>query len=632
MKKLLFSLVLISYYFASAQKEPVYVSSKIEKVTVFMQGAQVERTAKQNLAVGKYNIVFDGISPKIDKKSIQLKADGKLTILSVNHQVNFLKEQQVRDEIRSLETQKDQLNDKMNMEKNMQNVYRQEEQMILKNQSIKGDNATLKASDLKEAIDFQRQRLTEVYQKLQENANNLKKMNADLQKLNDQLAELNQKKDLSTSQVAVAVDVKEATNVSFHLTYLVKESAWFPTYDIRVEDISKPITLQMKANINQQSGEDWKDVKLFLSTGDPNENGTKPTLLPWYLKYYYPVATNPILIRGLSSLNGKAAGVSVSSNTISGTVRDDKGMPVAGASVLAKGTSMGTTTDASGNFFLQMPAESNSIVVSSVGFGTQQINGNSGYANVTMRPSATSLDDVVVTGYATTSGYNDYSYDRNDKQKKEESSIVTNTLYQPTTTIFEIEDPYSIPTDGKIYTADINNYELKASFEYFSIPKLDASAYLTAKITDWQELNLLPGEANLFFEGTYLGNSLLDVMNAGDTLKLSLGKDKGVVIKRTLNKEFSQQKFLGSNKTESRQYEIAIRNNKQQPISIIIEDQLPISTNKEIEIEKSAYDGGKLDDDTKQISWGLDLDPKKETKIQLKYSIKYPKDKVLQLD
>jgi uncharacterized protein (TIGR02231 family) len=300
--------------------------------------------------------------------------------------------------------------------------------------------------------------------------------------------------------------------------------------------------------------------------------------------------------------------------------------------VYAKGTNVATTTDAAGNFSLQMPAASSSIVVSSAGFGSREFNGNSGYANITMRPSTTGLDEVVVTGYGGTPGSSDSYYDRSYKQKKDESSIVTNTIYQPTTTIFEIEDPYSIPTCGKVYTADINSYELKASFEYFSIPKLDASAYLTAKITDWQELNLLPGESNLFFEGTYLGNSLLDVMNAGDTLKLSLGKDKGVVIKRTLNKEFSQQKFLGSNKTDSRQYEIAIRNNKQQPISIIIEDQLPISTNKEIEIEKSSYDGGKIDDDTKKVSWTLDLDPKKETKLQLKYSIKYPKDKVLQLD
>src|SRR5258706_2455345 len=232
-KKVMKKYLLLSFVFASvirtySQKDNQAISSKIEKVTVFMQGAQVERTAQQLLKAGKYNIVFDRISPRVDKQSIQLKADGKLTVLSVTHQVNFLKEQTVQDEIKQLETQKEQWLDKMAMEKNLRNVYSQEEKMILANQSIKGD-ATLKAAELREAADFQRQRLTEIYQKLQENDHNLKKIDGELQKINKQLIELNQKKDLSTSEVLVALDVKEATTANFRLTYLVNQSAWFPT-------------------------------------------------------------------------------------------------------------------------------------------------------------------------------------------------------------------------------------------------------------------------------------------------------------------------------------------------------------------------------------------------------------------
>jgi hypothetical protein len=625
MRKLLIGLfITILSTGVKAQKEPVPIQSKIEKVTVFIQGAQVERVAKQNLVAGKYNVVFAGISPKIDKQSIQLKADGKLTVLSVVHQMNFLNEQKAEDEIKQLELQKEQVIDKMNMEKNIQNVYRQEEQMILKNQVVKGDNATLKAADLKEMADFQRQRLTEIYSKLQEIDHNLKRMDADLQKLNKQLTELNQKKDLSTSEVVVAIDVKEAMQANFRLTYLVKQSSWFPTYDIRVEDISKPISLQMKANINQQSGEDWKEVKLFLSTGNPNENGTNPTLLPWYLKYYYPYATNSTLIRGVSGLFGAAG-----SNLIRGIVKDEQGNPVAGATVLAKGTRSGTVTDAQGNFSIQMPAGATAIVVSFVGYSSQELQGNSGYANVMLTPDEKALSEVVVTAY----GSDGYSANDTYKKRKDiSSSISTITSYQPTTTIFEIKEPYSVPDDGKNYTADINDFEVDAVYEYYSVPKIDASAYLTAKIIDWQDLNLLPGESNLFFEGTYLGNSFLDVMNAGDTLKLSLGKDKGVVVKRTMMKEYSQKKFLGSNRTDSREYEIVVRNNKQQPVNITIEDQFPISTNKDIEIEKTTFEGGKLDDDTKKVSWRLNVDTKKETKLQLAYSVKYPKDKLLQLE
>ena len=615
-----------------SQKDNQTVSSKIEKVTVFMQGAQVERTAQQTVKVGKYNLVFDGISPRINKQSIQLKADGKLTVLSVTHQVNFLKEQQVQDEIKQLEAQKEQWLDKIAMEKNMRNVYSQEEKMILANQSIKGD-ATLKAAELKDAADFQRQRLTEIYQKLQDNDHNLKKMDAELVKINKQLIELNQKRDLSTSEIIVAVDVKEASNANFRLTYLVNQSSWFPTYDIRVQDISKPISLQMKANINQQSGEDWKDVKLFLSTGDPNENGTKPTLVPWYLRYYYPAAPTSVIIRGTNSLEGRNSGLE---NTVSGTIRDEKGRPISFATVIAKGTPNGTAADVNGNFTLRVPPGNNILVVSATGFFSQEFAISSGYATVALKENTQSLSEVVVIGYGTNRDANG-AYDSDDdnksyRKKKEETAINTTTVYQPTTTIFEIENPYSVPNDGKLYTVDINNFELNALYEYYSVPKLDAAAFLTARITDWQDLNLLPGEANLFFEGTFLGNSLLDVKNAGDTLNLSLGKDKGVIVSRKLMKEYSAKKFLGSNKTDSRQYEITVRNNKQQPIKIVVEDQFPVSTNKDIEVEKLSYDNGKLDDDTKKVTWSLAVDSKKENKLQMGYAVKYPKDKTLQLE
>ena len=626
MRRLLPGLFLAFYFlYAGAQKQSI--QSKIEKVTVFLKGAQVERSAKQSLSIGKYSIVFDGISPKINKQSIQLKAEGKLSILSVTHQINFLKEQQAQEEIKEIDLQKEALLDRIEMEKNMRNVYKQEEQMIIKNQSIKGDNATLRANELKEAADFQRQRLTEIYQKLQDGDHNLKKMDADLQKLNKQLVELNQKKDLSTSEIIVAMDVKEPTNATFHLSYLVNQSEWYPTYDVRVQEITKPLTLQMKANITQQSGEDWKDVKLSLSTGNPNENGTKPTLFPWYLKYYYPVASSAILVSGRSSVYGSQA-----PNMISGIVKDEKGMPIHGASVIVKGTNVGTTTNTFGAFSIQTPAGANTIVIAAVGYDAQEAIGTQGYANITLKANEKNLQEVVVTGYSSSNSDNFYYNDRSYKKKSEETDINTTTLYEPTTTVFEIDDPYSVPNDGKIYTVDINSHELNTSYEYYAVPKLDANAYLTARITNWQDLNLLPGQANLFFEGTFLGNSSLDVMSAGDTLKLSLGVDKGVVIKRTLLKEYSQKKFLGANKTDSRQYEIVIRNNKQQPINIIVEDQFPISTNKDIEVEKLSHDEGKLDDDTRKITWTLSVDTKKDVRLHLSYSVKYPKDKTLQLE
>lgn len=619
----LFFLSIIHY----AQVKKQDLDSKINKVTIFMEGSQVERASKINLVAGKQELVFNNISPNIEKQSIQVKAEGNLTVLGVTHQQNYLKEQKKQDEIKEIEEKKETILSAITKEKNQLQVYKQEETMMIKNQGIGGNNG-IKATDLKDAADFQRTRLTEIYQKQMEIDKVIKKMEIELGKINRQLIELNQKADQSTSEIVVTVQVKETTAATFNVTYLVKNSGWYPTYDVRVKDISSPITLQYKANVFQNSGEDWKDVKLFLSTGNPNEKSDKPLINPWYLRYqaysqvtYYRADT--FLSRGLNN------------KFVSGRIIDDKGQPIAYASIVAKGTNYGVTTDLNGFFRMQVTNPNTPIVVSSVGFLSKEIavTGNS-VVHIALNENLSALSEVVVTAYGgRSSGFSpDYKDEEFTKRKKDLTAIETITSYQPTTVVYEIKDPYTILNDGKTYTVDIDGFEIPALYEYYTVPKIEPDVYLTAKVIDWQELNLQPGEANLFFEGTYLGQSFLDILNAGDTLKLSLGRDKGVVAKRTLQKEFSSKKFLGSNRTDTRQYEITIRNNKSQPINIIIEDQFPISTQKDIEVQDKKYDGAKLNDDNQKLTWILTLDSKKESKLGFRYEVKYPKEKNLNID
>src|SRR6185436_16904910 len=214
---------------------------------------------------------------------------------------------------------------------------------------------------LKDAADFQRMRLTEIYQKQMEIDKGIKKMEIELGKINLQLITLNQKADLSTSEIVVTVQAKENTTANFIVTYLVKKSGWYPTYDIRVKDISSPVNFQYKANVFQSSGEDWKDVKLFLSTGNPNEKSDKPSINPWYLRYQ--VYNSPIIIRGNASFTP-----GLTNNAISRRIVNDKGQPTAGASVVIKGTKTGTTSDENGNFRLQVTNSSNNVIVSTVGY------------------------------------------------------------------------------------------------------------------------------------------------------------------------------------------------------------------------------------------------------------------------
>jgi uncharacterized protein (TIGR02231 family) len=155
---------------------------------------------------------------------------------------------------------------------------------------------------------------------------------------------------------------------------------------------------------------------------------------------------------------------------------------------------------------------------------------------------------------------------------------------------------------------------------------------LKAEITDWQDFNLLDGEANLFFEGAFLGKTIFDLENAGDTLKLFLGKDKGVSVERKTLKEFRKKQFLGFSVTDNRAYEILVRNNKKQSIKIVIQDQFPVSENKEIEVDNKESQGASLNPDTQILTWTAEIAPKEEKKFLLKYSVKYPKNKIVVLD
>jgi uncharacterized protein (TIGR02231 family) len=197
---------------------------------------------------------------------------------------------------------------------------------------------------------------------------------------------------------------------------------------------------------------------------------------------------------------------------------------------------------------------------------------------------------------------------------------------------FNIKIPYDIPSDNKQYAINIQDFTLPATYEYYCAPKIDREAFLLARITGWENYNLLAGEINLFFEGTYVGKSHLNVRNTNDTLDLSLGRDKGIIVTRVKLKDFTEEKTIGSNKRETRAWEITIRNNKRQSLNLRLEDQLPVSMNKDIEVEPIDFSGGNYNKETGRIIWRLNMQPSMEKKLRVSFAIKYPKDKRVYVD
>jgi uncharacterized protein (TIGR02231 family) len=178
----------------------------------------------------------------------------------------------------------------------------------------------------------------------------------------------------------------------------------------------------------------------------------------------------------------------------------------------------------------------------------------------------------------------------------------------------------------------MERYQLPAEYEYYCVPKVNKDAFLLANVPDWEQYNLLEGEANIFFENTFIGKTILDTRYVTDTLSLSLGRDKNVSVQREKIKEYTSRKFLGSKTETTRDWKITVKNNKRQPVSMVLFDQIPVSTLQEIEVSPEILSGGELEKENGEVKWKFTLPPSGKKEIELKYKVKYPNGKALTVE
>ncbi|WP_298307383.1 DUF4139 domain-containing protein [Flavobacterium sp.] len=194
---------------------------------------------------------------------------------------------------------------------------------------------------------------------------------------------------------------------------------------------------------------------------------------------------------------------------------------------------------------------------------------------------------------------------------------------------FDIDIPYDILSNGKAHSVALKEIKLPATYKYYAAPRVDKEAFLLAEINDYSKYNLLPGEANIIFEGLYVGKTTINPNQTADTLNLSMGRDKKINIKREKVVDKSGTKFLSSYKEQTFTYDLTVRNNKKEEIFMLLKDQYPLSTDKEVTIELLEDGKAKVNTETGILTWELKLAPNETKKIRISYKVKYPKDKVI---
>ncbi len=284
----LFIMTLFSF-FAKAQTHRLQAKAEIKNVTVFLDKAQVGNRVNCTLNAGVNEVEIKNLPAGLYPKSIQVTGKGDYVLLGVQHKINYLNPTKKGEDIQALEDSVVSLSNQINLLRALIDVYTEEEKMILANQSLKGNDATLKALELEDMADFYRERLTDIRKTQLTNAIHTNKLQTEWNKYNQQLAIAKSEYNKPSSDVIVKLSSKVAQNIQLNLEYITGSARWYPMYDIRTKDQGKEVQVAYKAQVVQETGLNWENVKLKLSTTNPSIDGTKPTLNKWTLDFYEPV-------------------------------------------------------------------------------------------------------------------------------------------------------------------------------------------------------------------------------------------------------------------------------------------------------------------------------------------------------
>lgn len=543
--------------------DKVTVKSTLHTVTVYTQGAQLQHKANYTIKAGLSEVIVEGISPQISAGTIQVKATGAVVILDSKYEFYYPQPNvqltagelppKVRLGIKNLEDSLRLVNFELRDITDEIEVLVAARKIIISNGAVKGQG---KVNDsiqlLKSTVDYYTTKVSELNKKISAlDRQKVKKTDliADLDgRLNDlrNYAEQNNPTPeiKGIPRIVITLMAKEAASGRIDLSYLASNAGWTPIYDIRSEAASGKISLTYKAQVRQQTGLDWDDVKLSISTNNPYANKTKPELSPWYIDY--------------QEYRKKL---------------EEKGK-------------------------LRVDAWSNDAPAV-----------NSSAMNMGFMYSSSGAVEVEALG----------------------AEEFTTIVQQLVSAEFKIDLNYSIASDNQVRMVLVKQADLNTSFRYYAVPKLDPGVYLVAQMTKLDELQLVPAKANIFFDGTYIGETYIDPTTMDDTLNLSMGKDPNIVVKRTLLKNQSKERIIQDKKERSFAYNIEVRNLKSSEIELIIQDQIPLTTNPEITIEKSNLGKGKLDEKTGLIEWQLKLKAKENQTFDYDFKVRHPKDKIVQI-
>ncbi|MBV8325660.1 mucoidy inhibitor MuiA family protein [Chryseobacterium sp.] len=529
MKRYLLILITCAASFLKAQE--IKKEIDVKQATVFLQGAKVFGTTSLNLQKGINKVKIINLPNNLDENTYKINLEKNTTLLSITPQNNFLKADELSDGERKLETERKKLQRQIDLLNIQIKNLTGEQNIINANVKVSTNDKSTPQEQLVKLTDFYRKRMLEIDNQVFSLNEQQEVLNENMAKLSNQSAEEQTHKNSNRKELLLEIFADNDTNLNLGISYIVSDAGWVPSYDLRAESVKKPLEMVYKGKIYQRTGQDWKNVKLFVSTYRPSSQQDRPVLSPLYVAEYTPY--NPQIEMASYKLKKETSAVN------SYQIREE-------AAVKPGQIPVATVSD-------------------------NQMN-----------------------------------------------------------VIYELNYNQTILSQEKEQYVILDKKRVDATYKYHTVPKINNQVFLMAFIKNWQHLNLITGEAHIYFEDNYIGKTMMSSNYVKDEFPISLGADERITVKRIKLEDKTSEKSMNSNKWENESYQISIRNNKKESIELEILDQVPVSENSKISVKAVDTGDGSFDEKTGSILWNKKIISGGSEKIVFSYEVKYPKEMRIQ--
>lgn len=369
----------------------------------------------------------------------------------------------------------------------------------------------------------------------------------------------------------VTVEVPQEGEFTLALSYLITQASWRPLYDVRVsldgDGNQGQVELTYSALVQQASGEDWRQVKLALSTARPSQAAILPELHPRYLYAPFPPAKPK--------------------PDAPGTGETERSKQWAQSKQEKKLSREDSVTRSGGDAEIDDDEPDFEETIGGLPLEVR---------------SADQLQAQVATALTQQSG---------------------------TAHVFKIARSVDIPSDNSPHKTTIARDDLPCTFDYVCAPAINPVAHLRASITNTTPNSLLAGSSSIFLSGEYVGTTQIEATAPREAFKIFLGLDESLKIKyEQLERSVEKGALLQSNlRRLTYTYRITLHNYATFPRQVVLRDQLPVSQHERIKVRTLAMHPAPSERSKQELlTWSFSLPAESEFLVEYRYVVEHPLD------